>query len=125
MVTIPVDYSGPDLAEVAERTGMSPDEVVAAHTGQVWTVAFCGFAPGFGYLVGEHDTAAGAPARPTADHRPRRRGRAGGRVLRHLPPVRARRLAADRAHRPPSLWDLDRDPPALLQPGAGCGSSHR
>ena len=54
-VTIPVDYSGPDLAEVAERTGMSPDEVVAAHTGQVWTVAFCGFAPGFGYLAGEHE----------------------------------------------------------------------
>ena len=29
--------------------------MVAAHTGQVWTVAFCGFAPGFGYLVGEND----------------------------------------------------------------------
>ena len=52
---IQVDYSGADLAEVAEKTGLDPDEVVAAHTGQVWTVAFCGFAPGFGYLVGEND----------------------------------------------------------------------
>ena len=52
---IEVDYSGADLAEVAEVLDLSPDDVVAAHTGQIWTVAFCGFAPGFGYLVGEND----------------------------------------------------------------------
>src|ERR671939_257568 len=40
---------------VAGHTGLTPDGVVAAHTGQVWTVAFCGFAPGFGYLRGEDD----------------------------------------------------------------------
>ena len=34
---------------------LSTDEVIKAHTGQQWTVAFCGFAPGFGYLVGEDD----------------------------------------------------------------------
>jgi KipI family sensor histidine kinase inhibitor len=27
--------------------------VVRRHTGQAWTVAFCGFAPGFGYLISE------------------------------------------------------------------------
>ena len=45
-----MDYTGEDLAEVAERLDMSAEDVVAAHTGQVWTVAFCGFAPGFAYL---------------------------------------------------------------------------
>ena len=51
-VTIPVHYDGPDLAEVATHTGLTPAEVVAAHTGMPWQVAFGGFAPGFAYLVG-------------------------------------------------------------------------
>ncbi|MFC6081182.1 5-oxoprolinase subunit B family protein [Sphaerisporangium aureirubrum] len=51
-VTIPVTYDGADLAEVAGLTGLTEREVVAAHTGTPWVVAFCGFAPGFGYLVG-------------------------------------------------------------------------
>ena len=33
VVEIAVHYDGPDLAEVAALTGLSPDEVVAAHTG--------------------------------------------------------------------------------------------
>jgi len=47
---IPVTYDGPDLDEVAELTGMSRDEVVAAHASVVLRVLFCGFAPGFAYL---------------------------------------------------------------------------
>lgn len=54
-VTIDVDYSGEDLAEVARLLGLGVDEVVALHTGSVWRVAFGGFAPGFGYLVTDHD----------------------------------------------------------------------
>jgi len=50
-VRIPVTYDGPDLAEVAELTGLGEDGVVAAHTGTPWRVAFGGFAPGFAYLV--------------------------------------------------------------------------
>lgn len=49
---VPVRYDGPDLAEVAELTGLTVDEVVAAHSGTVWTAAFVGFAPGFAYLTG-------------------------------------------------------------------------
>jgi len=52
-VELPVRYDGEDLAEVAATLGMTPAEVVTRHTGQVWTVEFCGFAPGFGYLTGE------------------------------------------------------------------------
>ena len=45
-------YDGPDLDDVAALTGLSRAEVVAAHTGTPWRVAFGGFAPGFAYLVG-------------------------------------------------------------------------
>ncbi|OBI73069.1 allophanate hydrolase subunit 1 [Mycobacterium sp. E740] len=51
-VTIDVVYDGPDLDEVARLMGLTPEQVVAAHTGRLWRVAFGGFAPGFAYLVG-------------------------------------------------------------------------
>lgn len=53
--SIPVAYggaSGPDLDEVARLTGLTPDAVVAAHTGTELTVLIDGFAPGFAYLGG-------------------------------------------------------------------------
>src|SRR5690606_38116373 len=51
-VELAVIYDGPDLAEVAELTRLTPEQVVAAHTGTPWRVGFSGFAPGFAYLVG-------------------------------------------------------------------------
>lgn len=51
-VTIPVIYDGPDLDLVAETANVSREEVVRLHTGATYEVAFCGFAPGFGYLTG-------------------------------------------------------------------------
>ena len=50
VIEIPVHYDGPDLADVSELTGLSVQEVIAAHTGTDWRVAFGGFAPGFAYL---------------------------------------------------------------------------
>ena len=50
--TVEVRYDGPDLARVAGLTGLDADQVVAAHTGSPWRVAFGGFAPGFAYLDG-------------------------------------------------------------------------
>lgn len=52
-LVVPVTYDGDDLAEVAALLGVSEDEVVERHTGQTWRVDLVGFAPGFGYLVGE------------------------------------------------------------------------
>lgn len=49
---LPVRYDGEDLHEVADRCGLSVEEVVARHTGAVYTVDFVGFAPGFPYLSG-------------------------------------------------------------------------
>ncbi len=49
--TITVHYDGPDLHRVAGITGMSPDQVITAHTSCRLTVGFAGFAPGFAYLI--------------------------------------------------------------------------
>ncbi|MDT0609139.1 5-oxoprolinase subunit B family protein [Streptomyces lancefieldiae] len=52
VVEITVRYDGPDLADVAGMWGVTPAEVAALHTSLTHRVAFCGFAPGFGYLTG-------------------------------------------------------------------------
>ncbi|MDH6448466.1 MULTISPECIES: 5-oxoprolinase subunit PxpB [unclassified Streptomyces] len=52
VVELPVRYDGPDLTDVAAHWGVAPEEVARLHAGTEFTVAFCGFAPGFGYLTG-------------------------------------------------------------------------
>ncbi|MFD3840333.1 allophanate hydrolase subunit 1 [Streptomyces sp. NPDC058642] len=52
VVELPVRYDGPDLADVAAHWGVAPHEVARIHAATEFTVAFCGFAPGFGYLTG-------------------------------------------------------------------------
>lgn len=49
---IPVRYDGPDLADVAAHWGVPVTEVARIHSAAEFRVAFCGFAPGFGYLTG-------------------------------------------------------------------------
>ena len=56
LVEVPVCYDGADLEEVARLCGLTADEVVRRHTAGTWTVAFTGFAPGFGYLSGGDPT---------------------------------------------------------------------
>lgn len=51
IVEIPVTYDGEDLEEAAHLLGCDTAEVVRRHTAAEWTVAFCGFVPGFGYLT--------------------------------------------------------------------------
>lgn len=115
--TIPVVYDGPDLAAVATLTGMSEREVVAAHTGTPWRVAFGGFAPGFAYLVGG-DPRLRVPRRDE----PRTSVPAGSVGLAgEFSGVYPRSSPGGwqligRTDLP--LWDLDRDPPALLTAGA-------
>ncbi len=49
-VVLEVRYDGVDLAEVADRCGLSPTEVVALHSAGDYRVETMGFLPGFGYL---------------------------------------------------------------------------
>lgn len=53
VVEIPVCYGneyGPDLAEVAQLGGMTPDDVVKLHAGELVDVMMIGFAPGHPYI---------------------------------------------------------------------------
>ncbi|MDG9719597.1 allophanate hydrolase subunit 1 [Streptomyces sp. DH24] len=52
VIELPVRYDGPDLADVAALWGVPEEEVARVHAGTEFRVAFCGFAPGFGYLTG-------------------------------------------------------------------------
>jgi KipI family sensor histidine kinase inhibitor len=116
VVEVPVRYDGPDLADVAELTGMSAREVVAAHTGARWRVAFGGFAPGFAYLVGD-DERLHVPRRdsPRTEVPAGAVGLAGpysGIYPRPSPGGWQLIGTTDLA-----MWDVGRDPPALLAPG--------
>lgn len=54
-IEIPVRYGGehgPDLAAVAEQTGLTEDEVIALHAKPDYVVYCLGFLPGFAYLGG-------------------------------------------------------------------------
>ena len=116
-VTIEVVYDGPDLADVASHTGMSEDEVVSAHTGTPWTVAFGGFAPGFAYLVGGDERLV-VPRRES----PRTSVPAGSVGLAgEFSGVYPRSSPGGWqliGHTAAVMFDVDRDPPALLAPGA-------
>jgi inhibitor of KinA len=46
------DDVSPDLAEVARKTGLSGEQVVAAHLAGEYRVFMYGFAPGYAYLAG-------------------------------------------------------------------------
>lgn len=116
LVTIETVYDGEDLAEVGRLTGLGAEGVVAAHTGQVWTVAFGGFAPGFGYMVGENQMLE-VPRRSS----PRTAVPAGSVALAgNYSAVYPRKspggwqLIGRTAAR---MWDLSRVQPALAAPG--------
>ena len=49
VVDVPTRYDGPDLAEVALATRLSPAQVIELHTGAEYLVYCVGFAPGFTY----------------------------------------------------------------------------
>ena len=116
-VEIPVRYDGEDLDEVARLTGLDPEEVVRRHTAPEYTVAFLGFSPGFPYLVGL-DPALEVPRRDT----PRTSipagsvGLAGGQtgIYPTASPGGWQLIGRTEV----TLFDPDRDPPALLGPGS-------
>lgn len=116
-VELPVYYDGEDLAEVAALLGMTPEEVVRRHTGTDWFVAFSGFAPGFAYLTGGDEGLHRVPRRTSPRTRipPGAVAVAGGfsGVYPKASPGGWQLLGQT----PVAMWDLDRDPPALLQPG--------
>ena len=56
VIEIAVKYDGPDLNDVAERTGLTIERVISLHSSASYRAFMVGFAPGFAYL-GELDAA--------------------------------------------------------------------
>jgi KipI family sensor histidine kinase inhibitor len=116
-VVIGVRYDGEDLEAVADAWGCAPGEVAERHASADFTVAFCGFAPGFAYCTSD-------PPLPAVPRRrePRARVPAGavavaaeycGVYPRAMPGGWQLIGATDAV-----LFDPRRDQPALLTPGA-------
>lgn len=116
-VTIEVDYSGPDLAVVADLWGVPVDEVVARHAAGEYVVAFAGFAPGFAYLLRTDAEVAAVPRRATPRTRvePGSVGLAG--TFTGLYPSASPGGWQLIGRTDAALWDQDRPSPALLPPG--------
>jgi inhibitor of KinA len=116
---IPVCYGGdfgPDLEQVAIRTGLTQEEVVQRHSGAIYLVYLIGFTPGFPYLGGLPESLA-VPRRATA-----RTTVAAGSVgianqqscIYTMPTPGGWNIIG---RTPLALFRWDADPPSLLQPG--------
>ena len=116
---IPVEYggaAGPDLADLAAQVGLDVATYINRHAAAEYTVAFLGFQPGFPYLNGLPG-ALQSPRRLTP-----RVGVAAGSVA-----IGGRYVGIYPAKGPGGwqiigrtsvvLFDPQRNPPALLQPG--------
>lgn len=104
-----------DLTHVASVTGLSPDEVIAAHAGAAFTVVMYGFAPGWAYL-------SGLPAALTLPRRasPRDRIPAGSLIIAGGQAIVAALAMPSGWHilgrTPERLFAPDRDPAFLVAP---------
>lgn len=114
LVQIDVVYDGPDLEPLADHLDLTPAQLVAGHTAVEHVVAFCGFAPGFGYLAGSPWDVPRLPS-------PRARVDAGSVALAgtwtgvypSASPGGWQLIGRTDA----VLWDPARESPALLAPG--------
>jgi KipI family sensor histidine kinase inhibitor len=117
LVELAVRYDGADLAAVAELVGCSVAEVVELHSGAEYRVAFCGFVPGFAYLLGlpaELHVPRLATPRPRVDAGSVAVAGEFTGVYPNASPGGWRLLG----HTDAVLWDEARLHPALLEPGA-------
>jgi inhibitor of KinA len=115
-VAISVRYDGPDLDDVAKRTGLSRTQVIERHSERLYRVYLLGFAPGFAYL-GDLDPSLELPRRQS----PRTRVPPGSVAIAGLQtavyPLATPggwSLIGTTSRR---LFDPAADPPALLRVG--------
>jgi KipI family sensor histidine kinase inhibitor len=117
LVEIPVTYNGPDLAAVAELWSTDERGVIDRLNSTDLRVAFCGFTPGWAYMTGLPEELA-VPRLPT----PRSRVPAGSVALADgyagIYPTASPGGWRLVGHTDLTLFDPEREPPALLMPGA-------
>lgn len=117
VMEIPVTYDGEDLDGVAQATGLSREDVIDAHTASIWRVAFFGFAPGFAYLSGgDRRLDVSRRSEPRTTVPPGSVGLAGefSAVYPRSSPGGWQLIGRTDT----LMWDQDRDPPSLLEPGS-------
>jgi inhibitor of KinA len=119
LVEIPVCYEdefGFDLGDVAQSANVSVQEVIKAHAAPEYRVACVGFTPGFGFLSGL-DPKLATPRRST----PRTEVPAGsvaiGGAQTGVYPLRSPGGWNIIGRTPLRMFDIRRDPPALLCAG--------
>lgn len=119
IVEVPVCYEGefgPDLGAVASSAGLDAATVIARHSAATYRVAMLGFAPGFPYLFGL-DPTLHTPRRGS----PRTRVPAGSVAIGGAQTgIYPRELPGGWniiGRTPLQLFDVEREPPALLAPG--------
>lgn len=116
---VPTVYGGemgPDLASVAEITGLSEDEVVRLHSGTEFTVYMVGFLPGFPYLGVLPDALVTPRLQSPRTHVPAGSVAIAGRQTGVYPmesPGGWRLIGRT----PLQLFDPERNPPAYIAPG--------
>jgi KipI family sensor histidine kinase inhibitor len=119
-IEIPVCYDGefaPDLLDVARYTQMNPEDVIARHVAGDYRVAMLGFAPGFPYLLGMEPSLQTPRRLSPRTHVPAGSVAIGGAQTGIYP----RELPGGWhiiGRTPIALFDINRDSPALLAPGA-------
>jgi inhibitor of KinA len=118
-IEVPVCYDNefaPDLEEVAQHTGLSPDEIVRRHLDATYRVSCVGFTPGFPYLSGLRPELA-TPRRAS----PRKEVPAGavaiGGTQTGIYPRQSPGGWNIIGRTPLRLFDVQRDPPALFHAG--------
>ena len=123
VVVIPVRYDGADLEEVAAKLSVSQQAVIGVHAGAEYVVAFMGFSPGFPYLIADQSARGRLPLLELPRRStPRTEVPAGSvavaagycGIYPHSSPGGWNLLGRTDA----VLFDAERDPPALLEPGA-------
>lgn len=121
IITIPVRYDGVDLDDVAAHFGVSREAIVQQHVAAEYVVAFMGFAPGFPYLVVDDESAAARLLELPRLEKPRTKVPAGSvavaagycGVYPRSSPGGWNLLGRTEA----VLFDAERRPAALLEPG--------
>lgn len=116
---IPACYDpslGPDLAEVAERTNLSVDEVIALHSGETYHVYMVGFLPGYPYM-GDLPEKLALPRRENPRIRVPMGSLAIAMTMAAIYPLESPGGWHLLGRTPVWLWDLRRASPALFRPG--------
>ncbi|RLF75230.1 allophanate hydrolase, partial [Thermococci archaeon] len=119
IIEIPTAYGGefgPDIEFVAEYNGLSVDDVIEIHSKPLYRVYMLGFTPGFAYLGGMDERI----ATPRLE-KPRLKVPAGSVGIAGkqtgIYPLESPGGWRLIGRTPLKLFDANREPPTLLQPG--------